>query len=161
MFVDYDGNPCSHRKAHNIYGTQMARATYHGVKDLLIRKTFIITRLHGAQRYSSSWTGDNVANLGAFVDSKHTSAKNVNFGMGFTGSDIGGFAEQPSGELYARWIQLFSILCRHTSGDHGDQEPWAFDEEVIITRNLLTYVTSCYHTYIPCFGNILKRESHA
>jgi alpha-glucosidase len=24
---DYDGNP-SHRKAHNIYGTQMARATY-------------------------------------------------------------------------------------------------------------------------------------
>jgi alpha-glucosidase len=26
---DYDGNPCSHRKAHNIYGTQMARATYH------------------------------------------------------------------------------------------------------------------------------------
>jgi alpha-glucosidase len=24
---DYDGNPCSHRKAHNIYGTQMARAT--------------------------------------------------------------------------------------------------------------------------------------
>jgi alpha-glucosidase (family GH31 glycosyl hydrolase) len=27
-------------------------------------------------------------------------------GMGFTGSDIGGFAEQPSGELYARWMQL-------------------------------------------------------
>jgi alpha-glucosidase len=36
---DYDGNPCSHRKAYNIYGTQMARATYHGVKkDLLIPK---------------------------------------------------------------------------------------------------------------------------
>ncbi|MFN3756843.1 MAG: TIM-barrel domain-containing protein, partial [Flavobacterium sp.] len=29
---DYDGHPCSHRKAHNIYGTQMARATYEGVK---------------------------------------------------------------------------------------------------------------------------------
>jgi alpha-glucosidase len=36
---DYDGNPCSHRKAHN-NGTQMARATYHGVKDLLTRKAF-------------------------------------------------------------------------------------------------------------------------
>ena len=24
---DYDGNPCSHRKAHNVYGMQMARAT--------------------------------------------------------------------------------------------------------------------------------------
>jgi hypothetical protein len=40
------------------------------------------------------------------MDCKYTSAKNVNFGMGFTGSDIGGFAEQPSGELYTRWIQL-------------------------------------------------------
>jgi alpha-glucosidase len=30
---DYDGNPLVViRKAHNIYGTQMARATYHGVK---------------------------------------------------------------------------------------------------------------------------------
>jgi alpha-glucosidase len=29
---DYDGNHCSHRKAHNVYGTQMARATYKGVK---------------------------------------------------------------------------------------------------------------------------------
>jgi alpha-glucosidase (family GH31 glycosyl hydrolase) len=26
--------------------------------------------------------------------------------MGFTGSDIDGFMEQPSGELYARWMQL-------------------------------------------------------
>jgi alpha-glucosidase len=40
---DYDGNPCSHRKAHNIYGTQMARATYHGVKDLL-EKAFYYSR---------------------------------------------------------------------------------------------------------------------
>jgi alpha-glucosidase len=78
-------------------------ATYHGVKDLLIQKTFIITRsaYAGAQRYTSSWTGDN-GNLGAFMDSKHTSAKNVNFRNGFHWSDIGGFAEQPSGELYAR-----------------------------------------------------------
>jgi alpha-glucosidase len=56
---DYDGNPCSHRKAHNIYGTQMARATYHGVKDLLTEKAFYYHTicLCRAQRYSSSWTG--------------------------------------------------------------------------------------------------------
>ena len=28
---DYDGHPTSHRKAHNVYGMQMARATYEGV----------------------------------------------------------------------------------------------------------------------------------
>jgi len=80
-------------------------------------------------------------------------------GMGFTGSDIGGFAEQPTGELYARWIQLgvFHPFCRtHSSGDHGDQEPWAFDEEVIdITRKfvnlryqLLPYLYTMFWQYI-------------
>ncbi len=80
-------------------------------------------------------------------------------GMGFTGSDIGGFAEQPSGELYARWIQLgvFHPFCRtHSSGDHGDQEPWSFDKEVIdITRKfvelryqLLPYLYTMFWEYI-------------
>ena len=53
--------------------------------------------------------------------------------MSFTGTDIGGFAEQPTGELYARWIQLgvFHPFCRtHSYGHHGDQEPWMFDEGV-------------------------------
>ncbi|NGY38766.1 DUF4968 domain-containing protein [Flavobacterium sp. XN-5] len=159
---DYDGNPCSHRKAHNIYGTQMARATYHGVKRFAYpKRPFIITRsaYAGAQRYSSSWTGDNVATW------EHLWIANVQVqrmsisGMGFTGSDIGGFAEQPSGELYTRWIQLgvFHPFCRtHSSGDHGDQEPWAFDEEVIdITRKfvnlryqLLPYLYTMFWQYI-------------
>ena len=159
---DYDGNPCSHRKAHNIYGMQMARATYHGVKKYTYpKRPFIITRsaYAGTQRYSSSWTGDNVATW------EHLWIANIQVqrlsisGMGFTGSDIGGFAEQPSGELYARWIQLavFHPFCRtHSSGDHGDQEPWAFDTEVIdITRKfvnlryqLLPYLYTMFWQYI-------------
>ncbi len=159
---DYDGNPCSHRKAHNIYGTQMARATYHGVKRFAYpKRPFVITRsaYAGAQRYTSSWTGDNVATW------EHLWIANIQVqrmsisGMGFTGSDIGGFAEQPSGELYARWIQLgvFHPFCRtHSSGDHGDQEPWAFDEEVIhVTRKfvnlryqLLPYLYTMFWQYI-------------
>jgi alpha-glucosidase len=159
---DYDGNPCSHRKAHNIYGTQMARATYEGVKQFAYpKRPFIITRsaYSGAQRYTSSWTGDNVATW------EHLWVANVQVqrmslsGMGFTGSDIGGFAEQPTGELYARWIQLgvFHPFCRtHSSGDHGEQEPWAFDEEVIhVTRKfvelryqLLPYLYTMFWQYI-------------
>ncbi|MGO4818886.1 glycoside hydrolase family 31 protein [Flavobacterium sp. W22_SRS_FP1] len=167
---DYDGNPCSHRKAHNIYGTQMARATYHGVKRYAYpKRPFIITRsaYAGAQRYSSSWTGDNVATW------EHLWIANIQVqrmsisGMGFTGSDIGGFAEQPSGELYTRWIQLgvFHPFCRtHSSGDHGEQEPWAFDEEVIdITRKfvnlryqLLPYLYTMFWQYIEAGVPMLK-----
>ncbi|KVV15266.1 glycoside hydrolase family 31 protein [Flavobacterium sp. TMP13] len=158
----YDGNHCSHRKAHNIYGTQMARATYHGVKRFSYpKRPFIITRsaYSGAQRYTSSWTGDNVATW------EHLWIANIQVqrlclsGMSFTGSDIGGFAEQPTGELYARWIQLgvFHPFCRtHSSGDHGNQEPWAFDDEVIaITRKfvnlryqLLPYLYTMFWQYI-------------
>jgi alpha-glucosidase len=167
---DYDGNPCSHRKAHNIYGTQMARATYEGVKRFAYpKRPFIITRsaYSGAQRYTSSWTGDNVASW------EHLWIANIQMqrmsisGMGFTGSDIGGFAEQPSGELYARWIQLgvFHPFCRtHSSGDHGDQEPWSFDEDVInITRKfvslryqLLPYLYTMFWQYIEEAVPMLK-----
>lgn len=141
---DYDGHPCSHRKAHNVYGMQMARATYEGVKKFAFpKRPFVITRsaYSGAQRYTSSWTGDNVATW------EHLWIANVQVlrmcmsGMSFTGTDIGGFAEQPTGELFARWIQLgvFHPFCRvHSSGDHGEQEPWSFDEEVLkITRKFI------------------------
>ena len=149
----YDGYPCSHRKAHNIYGMQMARATYEGVKQYAFpKRPFIITRsaYAGAQRYTSSWTGDNVAGW------EHLWIANVQVqrlcmsGMSFTGTDIGGFAEQPTGELYVRWIQLgvFHPFCRtHSSGDHGEQEPWSFDEEVLnITRK---YIELRYQL-LPC-----------
>lgn len=167
---DYDGNPCSHRKAHNIYGTQMARATYEGVKRFSYpKRPFIITRsaYSGAQRYTCSWTGDNVATW------EHLWIANIQMqrmsisGMGFTGSDIGGFAEQPSGELYARWIQLgvFHPFCRtHSSGEHGNQEPWSFGQEVIdITKKfvelryqLLPYLYTMFWQYVNEGTPLLK-----
>jgi alpha-glucosidase len=133
---NYDGFRCTHRKAHNIYGMQMVRATYEGIKKYVYpKRPFVITRAAyaGTQRYSSTWTGDNVATW------EHLWLANVQVqrmcmsGMSFVGSDIGGFAEQPNGELFARWIQLgiFHPFCRvHSSGDHGDQEPWSFDSDV-------------------------------
>ncbi len=158
---DYDGHPCSHRKAHNIYGAQMARATYEGVKKFIYpKRPFVITRsaYSGTQRYTSSWFGDNVATW------EHLSIANIQAqrmalsGMSFAGSDIGGFAEQPTGELFARWIALgvFHPFCRvHSSGDHGDQEPWTFDENVTdITRKfvelrykLLPYLYTTFWQY--------------
>ncbi len=158
---NYDGNPCSHRKAHNIYGTQMARATYEGVKRFAYpKRPFIITRsaYSGAQRYTSSWTGDNVATWEHLWIANIQAQRMSMSGMSFTGSDIGGFAEHPTGELYARWIQLgvFHPFCRtHSSGDHGNQEPWTFGEEVVdVTRKfvelryqLLPYLYTMFWEY--------------
>ncbi|WP_350291317.1 glycoside hydrolase family 31 protein [uncultured Croceitalea sp.] len=159
---DYDGHPCSHRKAHNIYGMQMIRATFDGIKKFSFpQRPFVLTRAgySGTQRYCATWTGDNVATW------EHLWIANVQMqrmcmsGYSFVGSDIGGFAEQPNGELFARWIQLgvFHPFCRvHSSGDHGEQEPWSFGTEVTdivrkfieLRYELLPYLYTMFYKYI-------------
>lgn len=167
---DYDGNPCSHRKAHNVYGMQMARATYHGLKKFSYpKRPFVITRAaySGTQRYTSTWTGDNVATWEHLTIANIQAQSLAMSGYSFVGSDIGGFAEQPQGELFARWIQLgvFHPFCRvHSSGDHGDQEPWSFDDEVTnivrkfveIRYQLLPYLYTAFWQYIQDGTPLIK-----
>ena len=167
---DYDGNPCSHRKAHNIYGMQMARATYQGLKKFAYpKRPFVITRAaySGTQRYTSTWTGDNVANWEHLWIANVQAQRMAMSGFSFAGSDIGGFAEQPQGELFTRWIQLgiFHPFFRvHSSGDHGDQEPWAFDTDVTdivrkfieIRYQLLPYLYTAFWNYVEDGKPLLK-----
>ena len=167
---DYDGNPCSHRKAHNVYGMQMARATYHGLKKYAYpKRPFVITRAaySGTQRYTSSWTGDNVATWEHLWIANVQAQRMALSGFSFIGSDIGGFAEQPNGELYARWIQLgvFHPFCRtHSSGDHGDQEPWMFGDEITnvvrkfieLRYQLLPYLYTAFWNYLDQGTPMLK-----
>ncbi|WP_245590568.1 glycoside hydrolase family 31 protein [Adhaeribacter aquaticus] len=167
---DYDGNPTSHRKSHNIYGMQMARATYQGVKKYIYpERPFVISRsgYSGLQRFSSTWTGDNVASWDhvwlANIQCQRLSIS----GISFTGSDIGGFIESPTGELYIRWLQLgiFHALFRtHSSGDHGDQEPWSFGEEytllakkfIELRYQLIPYIYTTFWQYAT-FGTPMLR----
>ena len=167
---DYDGNPCSHRKAHNIYGMQMARATYQGLKKFgYPKRPFVITRsaYAGTQRYTSTWTGDNVATWEHLWIANVQAQRMAMSGFSFVGSDIGGFAGQPNGELYARWIQLgvFHPFCRtHSSGDHGEQEPWTFGDEITgivkkyieLRYQLLPYLYTAFWHHIKDGTPILK-----
>ncbi len=167
---DYDGNPCSHRKAHNVYGMQMARATYQGLKKFAYpKRPFVITRAaySGTQRYTSTWTGDNVATWEHLWIANVQAQRLAMSGFSFAGSDIGGFAEQPNGELYARWIQLgvFHPFCRtHSSGDHGEQEPWMFGDEITgivkkfieLRYQLLPYLYTTFWQYLKEGTPMLK-----
>ncbi|MBK8622713.1 MAG: glycoside hydrolase family 31 protein [Saprospiraceae bacterium] len=159
---DYDGNPCSHRKAHNIYGTQMARATYRGLKRIKKEyRPFVITRsaYAGAQRYASTWTGDNIASW------EHLWLANVQIqrlnvtGFVFAGTDIGGFIDHPTPDLFIRWVQMavFHPFCRiHSSGDHGEQEPWSFGEDALqivrrfieLRYTLLPYLYTAFYKHV-------------
>jgi len=152
---EHDGHRCDHRRAHNIYGQQMTRATFDGLKGIKPgKRPFVLTRatFSGGQRYASAWTGDNVASW------EHLRLANIQCqrmsisGFSFVGTDIGGFKDQPDGELMVRWLQLgaFHPLFRvHSMGNNVDgaaeadaemiheaertnrldQEPWSFGEE--------------------------------
>ena len=42
---DFDGFGATHKKAHNVYGMQMARSTYEGIQKLKPNKrTFVLSR---------------------------------------------------------------------------------------------------------------------
>ncbi|UJH66914.1 glycoside hydrolase family 31 protein [Allomuricauda sp. SCSIO 65647] len=159
---DYDGHRCSHRKAHNVYGMQMARATFKGLKKFTFpKRPFVLTRAaySGTQRYCATWTGDNVATWEHLWIANVQAQRMCMSGYSFVGSDIGGFAEQPNGELFVRWIQLgvFHPFCRvHSSGDHGDQEPWSFGDEITdivrkfieLRYELLPYLYTMFYRYV-------------
>lgn len=170
---DYDGHACSHRKAHNVYGMQMARATNEGQQQFSGNKrAFTITRsaYAGIQRFSSVWTGDNMATWEhlkiANIQCQRLSAS----GVSFAGSDVGGFIETPTGELYTRWIQLATFhpfFRTHSSGDHGDKEPWVFDDKYVdIVRRfiefryeLLPYLYTVFNNYVET-GMPMIRSLH-
>jgi alpha-glucosidase len=131
---DFDGHPCSHRKAHNVYGMQMSRATQEGVRRALPdKRPFVITRsaYAGTQRYSSAWTGD-IQSTWEHLKIGNAQCQRLSLsGYSFVGTDIGGFSGRSEGELFVRWLQMgvFHPFCRvHSSGDENEQEPWSFGE---------------------------------
>lgn len=130
-----DGMPDSHRRYHNVYGMQMARSTFEGVKKLASKKRpFVLTRagFAGVQRFSAVWTGDNYASWDQLALSIPMLANLSVSGVPFVGGDVGGFNDMPSGELYARWLQaaaLTPFLRSHSVGWVGNKEPWEFGDE--------------------------------
>lgn len=173
---NYEGFRGSHRKAHNVYGMQMVRATYEGLRKIMKNKRpFTITRAgySGVQRFSSVWTGDNVASW------EHLKLGNIQCqrlsisGIPFCGTDIGGFSGEPDGELFTRWIQMgtFSPFMRaHSAGDTKEREPWSFGEPftsinrkfIELRYRLIPYLYSVFwehHRYgFPILRAIVMQE---
>lgn len=180
---DYDGDPCSHRKAHNVYGQQMARASWEGFRRLQPdKRPYLLTRatFSGGQRFSAVWTGDNHS------DWEHLQIANIQCqrlaisGMSFCGTDIGGFAGIVEPELFVRWLQLavFHPLMRvHSMGQHAggdvaiateeaqlrepefhtsEQEPWSFGEK---WTELARKAIELRYCLLPCLYTALWRHA--
>jgi alpha-glucosidase len=141
---DYEGNGAAHKKARNVYGMQMARATYEGAKKQLGgKRPFVLTRAGfcGIQRYAAVWTGDNVSSDEHMMAGVRLVNSMGLAGVANAGYDIGGFAGECTAPLFARWIAIgaFSPFFRtHAMVNSRDSEPWTYGEEVEdISRNFI------------------------
>lgn len=138
----FDGQPASHKKTHNIYGMQMARASYNGIKKHNEEKRpFLLTRANfsGGQRYAALWTGDNIATWDHLKLANEQCQRLSISGYSFVGSDLGGFVDDPSAELFTRWLQLgvFHPLFRnHSMGYNVDGAAAVKEEEVELQKQL-------------------------
>lgn len=125
----------THARFHNLYGMLMARSTFEGVRNLRPEnRPFVLTRagFSGVQRYAAVWTGDNIATWEHLRLSLPILLNLSVSGVPFVGADVGGYAENPSGELYARWLQAASFtpfLRSHSEKGAANKEPWEYGEE--------------------------------
>ncbi|MGQ9717893.1 MAG: glycoside hydrolase family 31 protein [Anaerolineae bacterium] len=164
---------CDHRRAHNVYGLNMACATAEGLARLRPdRRPFVITRSGwtGVQRYAAHWTADNRSDWPSL---RQTLPMVLNLGLSgiaFTGADIGGFEGFASGELFTRWLQMsvFFPFCRaHTYFASPDQEPWSWGEPYLTVNRefirlryrllpyLYTALWQCTQTGLPMVRPLL------
>ena len=180
----FEGDQASHKKAHNIYGMQMARASYNGIKKHNPdKRPFLLTRANfsGGQRYAALWTGDNIASWEHLHHALEQCVRLSISGYSFVGTDIGGFVEQPSAELFTRWLQLgiFHPLFRnHTMGYNVDgaaavkedqveqqklqsdanQEPWTFGQKYTdINRSVIELRYRLLHYLYTAFYHYVER----
>ncbi len=126
----------THWEVHNLYGQMMAQACYKGLEQLRPNeRSFVLTRsgYAGIQRWSAVWTGDNQS-LWEHLEMSLAMLCNLGLsGVAFVGADIGGFAGNATGELFARWMQvgmLYPLMRGHSAMSTARHEPWVFGDRV-------------------------------
>ncbi len=155
---DFEGQNLTHLEAHNLYGMLMARASREALEKMKPgKRPFNITRAAhaGAQRYASTWTGDNQATWDHLRLSISMVLNSGLSGLAFNGPDVSGFSGNADAELYTRWIQLGAMLPFfrvHKANDTVPHEPWVYGQpyEDIIRKyinlryQLLPYLYSLF-----------------
>lgn len=107
---------------HNVYGNEWSKLIYNGLRsDFPEMRPMLMMRggTAGLQRYSVfPWTTDVSRSWAGFKPQIALMLNSGLSGLGYMGSDVGGFAVDPADpyqpELYVRWLQMgtFSPMLR-------------------------------------------------
>ena len=126
-----------HREVHNIYGYFYLKIAYESLKNRLgeNKRAFILTRSFyaGSQKYGFIWTGDQGSSFDYFNSSIETNMINSLCGISGTGSDVGGFINNPTPELMKVWYNLgnfYPFFRGHSMIGTIRREPWLFEKDI-------------------------------
>lgn len=148
----------SHERFHNQYALLMAMGTAEGLRAAQPdRRPFVLSRAGsaGIQRYAANWMGDNMARWDHLWLSIPMGSGLGISGQAFVGADVGGFAEDATPELLARWMQhgaLTPFFRNHAMAGTMEQYAWSFGrtiedicrDAIRLRYRLLPYLYSCF-----------------
>jgi alpha-glucosidase len=127
---DRDTFPCDHAVWHNLYGYEMCRAAYDGMREAHPEsRPFILTRAGflGSQRFAATWSGDN-RTASRFLHLAIVQSLSLGLsGQPFSGHDAGGFEGRCTPEQFVDWFGVCSLLPffrGHASRRMPPREPW-------------------------------------
>jgi len=131
---------------HNVYGHEWAKVVYENQRKLQPdSRPFILMRsgFAGSQRFGMfPWTGDVSRSWDGLKPQVELSLQMGMMGLGYTHSDLGGFAggETFDKEMYIRWLQygVFQPIYRPHAQDNIAPEPVFHDQQTKdITREFI------------------------
>lgn len=126
---------------HNEYAVRYAEALY-GLLDREATGGLLWCRSAslGSERTPALWAGDQHATWAQYRSLPGAGLSAGLSGAPFWGHDIGGYAGDPSPELYIRWLQFgaFSPMMQY----HGisAREPWSFGRDAEAAYRLLAHL---------------------
>ena len=130
----FNGDPGS--RLHNVYPLLYNHCVYDATRKFTrteAQPPIVWSRAgwSGSQRYPVHWGGDPQSDWEGLAASIRGALSWGMSGGPYHATDIGGFygSDQPSPELYLRWLQMSVFSSHMRLHGLGPREPWAFGEE--------------------------------
>lgn len=151
---NFNGLQVTGDEIHNAYGHMWAKHVFENQLAIApMQRPFIMMRsgFVGSQRYGMiPWTGDVSRSWGGLKPQVELSLQMSLLGLGYTHSDLGGFAggEKFDQELYIRWLQygVFQPVFRPHAQDNIAPEPIFHDKQ---TKDILREYVKLRYAMLP------------
>lgn len=130
---------------HNVWGNDWSKTIYDGLRaDFPEMRPLLMMRggTTGLQRYSVfPWTTDVSRSWGGFEPQITLMLNSGLSGLGYMGSDVGGFAVDPDNayqpELYVRWLQMGTFTPMLRTHAQFKPEPYHYPQYDAIIKDFI------------------------